>query len=1073
MNKSLRKALSILLTVLIIASTVPFVFANEYVGGIAGNNSGTDTENLNTDGTNAGGIVGSTDNDVTIENAYNSGSTSESITEPSSTVIDGKTFYQLDSADDLYWFAEQVNVYKDFDINAVLTADIVINEDLMNKITIAEDGTATVNEGETVSSWTPVKYFINSDAVGYEGIFDGANHTISGLYVNTADGYMGLFALAKGATIKNVGITDSYFYGDDNIASVVAVARNTTISNCFSSNCRIVNQNSRTGGIAANLIDSNISGCYNTSDIKSLSGTVGGIAGEISGTTTVRDCFNTGDIESKTTSTYHDIGGIVGLINSSFAFVENCCNIGNISSGATDGGIVGGSYGTVVNCYYNSEIFNGSAVGDNSSSVISSEGKTVQQFVSGEVAYTLGSAWGQKIGTDPYPVLGSTDTVYRIATYTKCDMSDAPVCEYNNISGSDINNAPQHVLTGEIICLGELCEVCGKYYGEADESKHSLSWKTAKEATCAEPGLEICDCEVCGNAPAMETVLCNSATYPESEHNYPDRANEEYEFSYPGATKLVITFSEDTETERNYDFIYIYDSTGAEYGKYSGTELAGVQIELEGSSFKIKLTSDVSSNRYGFSLTSVYATAPTAEYQRETVVEHSIQSVSAQPATCTEIGWDAYEYCTACDYTTYAEISALGHSFLNYIKSEDAECEVNAKETASCDNGCGATDTREIEASALEHSFDFTLKSEENLTRPTQNTDGNWNDGYYTYTCLNGCGATDTETVKRADYTAFDKTQVQFNDYVQNYNLTNEAVNAAMQKMMNFVIENGEIEEDLIETEQELIDKAVVLCEEIFTEFDAGIADGTMIKADYTKIDTVIAEIYTALETVTISEEMQTEFADIKAELEALKADVNTSEAEFENSGLLTKAEAIAAAIDNCANGNHVWGEYASNGDATCMADGTKTAYCENVCGESDTVADVGSAFGHTPSGWWAKNETEHWRHCVNDSCSEEIEGTRAEHSYTWEVTVEATATTEGEKVGTCECGATKTEAIPATGEGSTPDEPTDTDCDHLCHCSNTFMHFIWKIFKFFFRLFNIQQYCDCSELHYDNPVFG
>lgn len=1020
MNKSLKKALSLLLSLLMIASTMLMAFANEYVGGIAGSNSGIDTENPNTGGTDAGGIVGSTDDDVTIENAYNSGSISEGITSPSETIIDGKTFYQLDSADDLYWFAEQVNVYKDFDINAVLTADIVINEDLMNKITVAEDGTATVNEGETVSSWTPIKYFINSDAVGYEGIFDGANHTISGLYINTGDGYMGLFALANGATIKNVGITDSYFYGDYNIASVVAVARNTTISNCFSANCLIVNQNSGAGGIAADLINSNISGCCNTSDIKSLSGYSGGIAGEISGTTTVRDCFNTGDIESKTTSSYHDIGGIVGLINSGFAFVENCCSIGNISSDATNGGIVGGSYGTVVNCYYNSEIFSGSAVGDNSGSVISSEGKTAQQFASGEVSYALGSAWGQKIGTEPYPVLGSTDTVYRVATYTKCDMSDVPVCEYNNISGSDINNAPQHVLTGEIICMGELCEVCGKYYGEADESKHLLSWKTAKEATCTEPGLEIYDCEVCGNAPAMETVLCDSAAYPESAHNYPDRANEEYEFSYPGATKLVITFSEDTETERNYDFIYIYDSTGAEYGKYSGTELAGVQIELEGSSFKIKLTSDVSSNRYGFSLTSVYATAPTAEYQREIVVEHSIQSVAAQPATCTEIGWAAYEYCTVCDYTTYLEISAIGHSFTSYTKSEDAKCGVNAKETASCDNGCGATDTREIDGSALGHSFDFTSKSEANLTRPTENADGTWNDGYYTYTCLNGCGATDTETVKRADYTAFDEAQVQFNDYVQNYNLTDEAVNAAMQKMMNFTIENGEVEEDLIESEQVLIDKAVALCNEIFAELEAGIADGTLVKADYTGIDTY----FYLLENGKWNEDVTAKLTAIEEALAVLKSNTETSQAQA--NVLRDDLHELYDWLHPCLSGEHRWGGYNSNNDATCTVDGTKTANCI-YCINTDTVADTGSVLGHMDA--------------------------------------------NGD--GICDNGGEAIEAPDAPVGPDTPDEPTDTDCDHLCHNENAFVQFIWKIFNFFFRLFNIQQYCDCGELHYDNPFLG
>ena len=30
-------------------------------------------------------------------------------------------------------------------------------------------------------------------------------------------------------------------------------------------------------------------------------------------------------------------------------------------------------------------------------------------------------------------------------------------------------------------------------------------------------------------------------------------------------------------------------------------------------------------------------------------------------ATCTEDGWEAYDKCSRCDYTTYKEIKALGH----------------------------------------------------------------------------------------------------------------------------------------------------------------------------------------------------------------------------------------------------------------------------------------------------------------------------------------------------------------------------------------------------------------------------
>ena len=45
---------------------------------------------------------------------------------------------------------------------------------------------------------------------------------------------------------------------------------------------------------------------------------------------------------------------------------------------------------------------------------------------------------------------------------------------------------------------------------------------------------------------------------------------------------------------------------------------------------------------------------------------------------------------------------------------------------------------------------------------------------------------------------------------------------------------------------------------------------------------------------------------------------------------------------------SHVFTQYKSNGDATCTADGTKTAYCDYGCGTKDTVADVGSILDHT-----------------------------------------------------------------------------------------------------------------------------
>ena len=42
---------------------------------------------------------------------------------------------------------------------------------------------------------------------------------------------------------------------------------------------------------------------------------------------------------------------------------------------------------------------------------------------------------------------------------------------------------------------------------------------------------------------------------------------------------------------------------------------------------------------------------------------HDLIHHAAKAATCTEIGWKAYDTCSRCDYTTYVELPALGHDY--------------------------------------------------------------------------------------------------------------------------------------------------------------------------------------------------------------------------------------------------------------------------------------------------------------------------------------------------------------------------------------------------------------------------
>ena len=65
------------------------------------------------------------------------------------------------------------------------------------------------------------------------------------------------------------------------------------------------------------------------------------------------------------------------------------------------------------------------------------------------------------------------------------------------------------------------------------------------------------------------------------------------------------------------------------------------------------------------------------------------------PATCTKPS-----ICRNCEET---QGEALGHSFTNYVSDENANCLGDGTKTATCDNGCGKTDTVVDEGSAGEH----------------------------------------------------------------------------------------------------------------------------------------------------------------------------------------------------------------------------------------------------------------------------------------------------------------------------------------------------------------------------------
>ena len=437
--------------------------------------------------------------------------------------------YTVYTADGLFAVAELVNGGA-YSANITLAADIVLNENLADKVTVAEDG--TVSADTSVRTWMPM-------GGEYQGTFDGGNHTITGLYC-AYNGYSetGLIStLAEGATVKNVKIHDfclevncggavvgcnrgevigcsisgtgilGWITNYQYVGGVVAF-NDGTVKDCTSSAALtfrgigyfggIVGQNmtsqatvigcSNSGTItAAGYVEMNVGGitgggmgtvkdCYNTGSISTTvedgSVQVGGIAGWMEGT--VSGCYNTGSISATVEDGSVRVGGIAGKAEGT---VSGCYNIGSVDSGTYSGGIAANAYGgTFADCYYLD-----TCVKTGSPEYSSADGiteKTSDQFASGEVAYLLNGdqstiTFKQTLLTDDYPSF-TGGTVYRVGV-TCTEGAEA----YANTQ-SDLD----HNYTDGI------CTACGEVYD------HSGSTNTA--VTDRGNGTHGYDCTVCG-----------------------------------------------------------------------------------------------------------------------------------------------------------------------------------------------------------------------------------------------------------------------------------------------------------------------------------------------------------------------------------------------------------------------------------------------------------------------------------------------------------------------------------------------------------------------------------------------
>ena len=373
--------------------------------------------------------------------------------------------YIITKAEELAWFRDQVNGG-----NKKICAKIADNVEVIDlkNFCHAADASKKIDE----QSWVP----IGNSNKPYQGTFDGNGKTITNLYINAEQKYMGLFGYTYEGTIKNLTFEYANVTNTNSYAGVLvgnALWRSTLQNIKISNTCQIKGGN-YTGGIAGSL-DGNASNCVNYATVQGKED-VGGLFGYYSRTgNSMTACANYGNV----TATSNTVGGLVGYYSS--GTIQDCANYGNIEGTNNVGGMAGYvSKGKMQNvfCYGNVSATNNTkrggmvcgysnkgvtegmvayysgakltvnsqeqtvkAFGSDNLSEDNATGFTETQLKSGVVAYLLQqnasseAKWGQNLANDgdSYPVIGSEHTVYSDNSLVNC-------MTYEIISGSFTNN---------------------------------------------------------------------------------------------------------------------------------------------------------------------------------------------------------------------------------------------------------------------------------------------------------------------------------------------------------------------------------------------------------------------------------------------------------------------------------------------------------------------------------------------------------------------------------------------------------------------------------------------------------
>ena len=206
----------------------------------------------------------------------------------------------------------------------------------------------------------------------------------------------------------------------------------------------------------------------------------------------------------------------------------------------------------------------------------------------------------------------------------------------------------------------------------------------------------------------VDITVTNNVVYAQtveemqSPHPYEVNSSDKWIYTLKGATKTYITFDDKTEVEEDFDYIYVFDKNKKQTGKYTGKELAGKTIMVEGDTVILQLVADDAGVAYGFGVSRIsdtgsaqnptqtpaptpsatpQQTASTSVYQYEKLADGTIRITSCQTKDVNLVIPDTIDGYTV---TEIGESAFANQTSIQTVKFPANLKQIGAKAFANC-----------------------------------------------------------------------------------------------------------------------------------------------------------------------------------------------------------------------------------------------------------------------------------------------------------------------------------------------------------------------------------------------------